>query len=391
MKLLFTGDFSASGIFHGKIISGDPLFDSRILAIFKNTDYVHINLENPITDSDFRKKNGECLKAPPITGEFLKNCGISICDLANNHIMDCGIQGLKDTIFSLSKNKILYYGIGNEANYTLLKKEDLTVVLLSSCHKEGPLWNGTTIAPLNMSINVIKTLVEHIKKAENPDYIIYNYHGGTEFNVIPEPRRRVFFHKLIQECEIDVVIGHHAHVAQGIEWIENKFILYGLGNLCFDLEYHKEVPFTNISYFVELTLERDHQKFYKKYFYVIDYEKQMIRLINDPSFTNAFFQQLQVFKSDVTYRDAWEKECFRIYFNNQIIGSSPSITPLSHSENFRNTHLPFGKMVSGFIKQYRFSHLPMGIWTCFNELKSPCRRPYILGALKYLLKQGFKV
>lgn len=390
MKVVFTGDFSASGIFHEKILSGDPLFDPRILAFFKNTDFVHINLENPITDADFRKKNGECLKAPPVTGEFLKNCGITICNLANNHIMDCGIQGLKDTIFSLSKNRILYYGIGNEANYTLLKKEDLTVVLLSSCHKEGPLWKGTTIAPLNMSISVIKTLVGQIKKAENPDYIIYNYHGGTEFNVIPEPRRRAFFHTLIQECEIDVVIGHHAHVAQGIEWIENQIIVYGLGNLCFDLDYQKAVPFTNISYFIELTLERDHQKSFKKYFYVIDYEKQMIRLITDPSFTNAFFQQREVFTSDVTYRDAWEKECFRIYFNNQNRGSSPSGTLLSPSDYFSNTPLNIGKMVSGFLKHYKFSHLPWGIWTCFNEVKSPCRRPYILGAVKYLLKQGFK-
>lgn len=391
MKILFSGDFSASGVFRKKILSGESLFDSQILTIFKNSDFVHINLENPITDANVRVKKGVSLRAPPNTGEYLKKCGITVCDLANNHIMDCDIQGLTDTFFYLSRSEIFYYGIGNVAECTLLNKEDLKVILLSSCHKEGPVWNGTSIAPLNMDINSIKLLIAQIKKSHNPDYIIYNYHGGTEFNIIPEPRRRIFFHKLVQECDIDIVIGHHAHVPQGFEWIENKLIIFGLGNLCFDLEYVNENSYSDISYFVELTLERDHRINFKQSLYKIDREKQMVRLISNPSIITPFFHRLQVFDSDTKYRDAWENECFRIYFKNGMLDSSTSVISLSGSNNVIDSHLPIGKIMARMVKKYGFSLLPRMIRAGYFELKAPCRRPFMLGTLKYVFKQGIKL
>ena len=159
MKIIFTGDFSASGVFNNKIKNNDSIFDTQITKLFLNSNYVHINLENPISEHNFREKNGIKLSAPVETSSFLKKNNINIANLANNHIMDCGERGLNDTIAHLSKNNILYYGIGGIKEYVILQNNDLKVALIASCHKEGPLWNGTTPAPLNYTIDSIKKLI----------------------------------------------------------------------------------------------------------------------------------------------------------------------------------------------------------------------------------------
>ena len=99
--------------------------------------------------------------------------------------------------------------------------------MISSCSKDGPIWDGTNIAPFGFSLKEIKLIIDSLKTNEDIDFIIYNYHGGTEFNLVPEPKRREFFKNLL-DLGIDLVVGHHAHVPQGIEYINKQIIIYGL-------------------------------------------------------------------------------------------------------------------------------------------------------------------
>lgn len=275
--------------------------------------------------------------------------------------------------------------------FFILGDKHLKVVLLSSCYKEGPLWNGGIIAPINMDIFTIKYLTKKITDIENPDYIIYNYHGGTEFNIIPEPRRRIFFHKLIQECGIDIVIGHHAHVPQGVEWINNKPIIYGLGNFCFDFDYHKNVPYTNSSYFVCLDLEKNGQISLKRHFYIIDYEKQMVLLNENQSLKNGLYLRLQVFENDTLYLEAWEKECFNRICGNKLDQALSSPETLPYAKGKEIIYIPQSEKLIQLIRKYGVSLLPMIIMTGFNELINTCTRPFVFGTLSYLFKRRFRL
>ena len=390
MKIIFTGDFSACGVFYNKIKNDDSIFDVQIMKLFQNADYVHINLENPISKCTFRQKNGIKLSAPVETSSFLKKNNINIANLANNHIMDCGENGLNDTIAHLSENKISYYGIGGNKEYLLLREDDFTVALLSSCHKEGPLWDGTAPAPFNLTIDSIKKLIKQIKEIENPSFFIYNYHGGSEFNLIPEPRRRAFFHKIMNECDIDIIIGHHAHVPQGIEWFNEKPIIYGLGNFCFDLDYHKRVPYTNISYLLEIGLERGRKIFLKQFFYTIDYEKKMIIMNNDTTFINSLNNRIQAFESKKQYIDAWEKECFNQYFKNFEYPFNTTLDPIPKSHEFNNTLYIFNKKIQYLIKQNKMSLFKKGVLFLCKEIQQPNKRPIFFGAILFIIKRGFK-
>ena len=245
MKLIFTGDFSVSGVFSQKVSSGDEILDRDIQEIFQSADYVNINLENPVTNAPFREKKGIALKAPPNTVRYLKDRYISICTLANNHIMDCGDIGLKDTIDLLNQNGIEFYGIGGYHPYILLNKDDVKVALIASCHKEGPLWDGYNPAPFSLKIRDLKQLIKEIKDNDEPDYIIFSYHGGTEFNLIPEPGRRKFFHKLA-DLGINIIIGHHAHVPQGIE-VRERSIISNYSGHPVSCRWHEGCPLEHIS------------------------------------------------------------------------------------------------------------------------------------------------
>lgn len=312
MKIIFTGDVSFSGIFLNSLKTKKPILDQKIVDIFANSDSVHINLENPITDQDFREKKGSSLRAPINAIDCLIAYNITICSLANNHIMDCGQSGLIDTISLLNNNDIKYYGIGPFRKYIIIKEDAISIALISSCSNDGPVWDGTNVAPFCFNLIEIKKIINDIKSNEHIDIIIYNYHGGTEFNLVPEPKRRKFL-KILLDTGIDIIVSHHAHVPQGIEYINKKIIIYGLGNFIFDTPYQRNNFFTSESYFVQLIIKKNYINV-QKYFYKMDLENGKVMLNTGYSELENYFNITKyIFEDDKIYRDAWVKECFRLY------------------------------------------------------------------------------
>jgi|LSQX01.1.fsa_nt_gb hypothetical protein len=384
MKLIFTGDFSASGIFFQKISSDEEILDKEVREVFQEADYVNINLENPITNASFNKEKGSALKAPPNTAQYLKDRHINICTLANNHIMDCGYNGLDDTVEALNQNRILFYGVGGYHPYILLNKGDVKVALIASCHKEGPLWDGHKPAPFSFRIKELKLLIKDIRDNAKPDYIIFSYHGGTEFNTVPEPKRRKFFHKLV-DLGIDIIIGHHAHVPQGIEARGKSIIIYGLGNFCFDTPYQRKSAYTSESFFIELNLAQGKPPQINKYYLKIDRNNGYVSLNKDKNCDYFFNNRLQVFENLKKYYTHWEREAFRVYCSNNLnhsmersedLGKPMSLT--SVNKNVRN-HIDKNGLIRILLNSTKM---------IVSDAKNPSRRPLLIGAIKFILKGG---
>ena len=79
MKIIFTGDLSASGIFYSKIKNSENVFSQEITSFFNQANFVHVNLENPITNQPFRKdKRGAALRAPLEVVNLLQKNNINI-------------------------------------------------------------------------------------------------------------------------------------------------------------------------------------------------------------------------------------------------------------------------------------------------------------------------
>ena len=237
IKIFISGDFAPINRVSDIINQGKhgSLYND-ILPLIKEADISITNLECPlIEDGTPIKKTGPNLKANTNSIEAIKFAGFNLVTLANNHMMDYGVDGLKSTINICNENNIGYIGAGyniNEAQkikYFEIKNKK--IAFINCCENE---WSTTFgeypgCNPLN-EIDIYN----QIKEAKsNSDYIIVIIHGGHEMYEYPSPRMKKLYRWFI-DLGADAVIGHHTHCFSGFEIYNEKPIVYSLGNFIFD-------------------------------------------------------------------------------------------------------------------------------------------------------------
>jgi len=238
VTLAAAGDVSLSDKVEERIKRDGTEFPfKKIKQIIKGDNISFANLENVFSNSnDGRSSQAHLLKCRPESFHAISNAGFNIVSLANNHILDYGEIGLKDTIALLKKNKILCCGAGLNLSQSrkpvYIKKKGVTFGFLSyamkgvqsaSINTAGAAW--IDIDQINEDILSLKTQVDHI---------IVSLHSGLEFIDYPHPE----FRKLCLEIAalgVSLIIGHHPHVIHGIEKVYDCLIAYSLGNLIFDI------------------------------------------------------------------------------------------------------------------------------------------------------------
>lgn len=220
----------------GRIISED------VRNLIQDADYVVGNLECPVTTSDKPlKKTGPSLKALPHDLKLLSEYGFNAFSLANNHILDFNTKGLDETIKSLEKCQLEYFGAGfsrKEAQKPLIK--DLNGVKIGflsfaehefNYDSEGSI--GANIFDPYISYDQIRDLKEKV------DYLIILYHGGIEYYKLPSPLLQKKCRKMI-ETGADFITVQHSHCIGTIEKYKNGTILYGQGNSIFGFREYSE-------------------------------------------------------------------------------------------------------------------------------------------------------
>lgn len=230
MKILICGDYIVYG---NKFKNTQNLFGD-FKKIINDSDIAVYNQEFPLTDSSFyypTKKYGLLAKTDPQLLKPIVFAGFNCACLANNHIFNYGISGLRDTINFLTKNNIKTVGAGDnlaEASKILyIKNDGINVAFLNFAENE---FNTATSShgganPLN-TVNVVKSINEAKK---NADIIILIIHGGIDYCKIPSPRI-VLLYRFFAECGVNAIFGHHTHVVSGYELHNGVPIFYGIGN-----------------------------------------------------------------------------------------------------------------------------------------------------------------
>lgn len=226
------------------LAKNDPVYPFRPSAtILKQADITIGNLEAPFYDkgksvvgTGYITGRGYIFKANPKMVKSLKYAGIDILSLANNHISNQGLSGIKYTVNLLNKNHIKYSGAGNTSACArvpaLITKNGFTYAFLSYTYKSNNL--QTISQQKGVSMMLQKNLKTDIAKAKkSADIIVVSMHAGTEYSYHPNTSQNKFAHYAINSGA-DLVIGHHPHVVQGFEIYKNKPIFYSLGNFIFD-------------------------------------------------------------------------------------------------------------------------------------------------------------
>ncbi|GIP35227.1 CapA family protein [Paenibacillus sp. J2TS4] len=174
--------------------------------------------------------------------DTLKHYGIDAVTLGNNHIMDYGEEGLRTTLSALHEAGILTFGAGLNAvqaekplHISVGEKEIIGYNAYWYRPYMYQTFNFYAIGEEAGTACLNQGLIDQIQeeRQRNPNaYIIFFAHWGFDFEVV-QPMQRNYAKQLI-EAGVDLIIGHGAHLMQEISRINNKWVLYGIGNGVFN-------------------------------------------------------------------------------------------------------------------------------------------------------------
>lgn len=205
--------------------------------IVANADIAVANLEAPATNhvEVFMEKEF-IVKTSPEAIEAIKGSGFDVVTLANNHIMDYGAIGLKDTIELLDKAKIRYAGAGKDLKHARMpaiiniKGTKIAFLAYSKVFPEEFYATNESSGTAPGFIEYVRDDIKDIKKLA--DIIVVSFHWSEELLKYPKEYQVKLAHLSI-DSGASLVIGHHPHVIQEIERYKDGLILYSVGNFIF--------------------------------------------------------------------------------------------------------------------------------------------------------------
>ena len=197
---------------------GPAYFFQNVKSVFDADDLTIVNFEGTLTDSTARNGETFAFKAPAEYAEILTDGGVEAVNVANNHSHDYGDQGFADTKENLKKAGITTFGYNETA---LMEVKGVKIGLVGIYELHDHLEREHQVR-----VNIQKV------RAEGADLVFVVFHWGNEKDTVPDANQ-VTLAKLAIDNGADLVVGHHAHVLQGVTTYKGKTIAYGLGNFCF--------------------------------------------------------------------------------------------------------------------------------------------------------------
>jgi poly-gamma-glutamate capsule biosynthesis protein CapA/YwtB (metallophosphatase superfamily) len=235
LHLLVVGDI----MLHGRAKKAIADFGTRypfdaVSPVLKHASIVLGNLEGPLAQKARKQERKFSYRAKPESAQWLSREGFSVLTLANNHLVDCGREGVVETIGTLEEAGIEPLGAGRndkEAHVPVIRKiGKIRIGLL------GYYWNKRCAATKERPGSAMDS-AEELKAdigllRQRVDRIVVTSHWGIPYEREPLSEDRIKARFAI-DCGADAVVSHHAHVVQPFEVYRNCPIFYSIGNFAF--------------------------------------------------------------------------------------------------------------------------------------------------------------
>lgn len=237
LSIVIGGDVCPINRSRARFEAGDAAaIFTDLLDEIEGADLSVVNLECPLTKSPTPvDKVGPVLGAPPETVCGIRQAGIGVVGLANNHILDHGVEGLRSTAAACRDYGVETVGAGMDveqaARPLILKAGGLRVAILAVAEHEFSVADESR-AGAN-PLEVIRVVGALRAAGEEADVRIVLLHGGNEFYPYPSRRLQGVCRFLVEEGAT-AVICQHSHRAGCLERHGGGHIVYGQGNLVFD-------------------------------------------------------------------------------------------------------------------------------------------------------------
>lgn len=237
MKILIGADAVPTKENYPAFAAGDTetIVGAELTDLLKSADYRVFNLEMPLTSENRPiDKNGPALCAPGETVAGYETLGTDLLTLANNHILDRGEAGLKETMDLLKAKNISFLGAGENVDragepfYVTVDGVKIGFFACAENEFSCATADSTGANPYDplVSFDIVAAMKEHC------DRIIVLYHGGIEHYRYPSPMLQRVCRKFA-DAGADLIVCQHSHCVGCMEEYRERKIIYGQGNFIF--------------------------------------------------------------------------------------------------------------------------------------------------------------
>jgi poly-gamma-glutamate capsule biosynthesis protein CapA/YwtB (metallophosphatase superfamily) len=206
--------------------------------VLRRADLAVVNLETAVTGGGTPAPKEFVFRAPSSAFAALAAGGVDVASMANNHGLDYGEEGLRDSLAAAKRSRFPVIGIGlNDAQAyrpyrATLNGQRVAVIGATQVLDDHLIsaWTAGPDKPGLASAKDVPRLVRAVREARaTSDTVVVFLHWGIELQECPSPDQRRLARQLVA-AGADVIVGGHAHRLQGAGRMGKALVGYGLGN-----------------------------------------------------------------------------------------------------------------------------------------------------------------
>jgi len=236
--LAFGGDVHFEGAL-GSRLSTDPEHAlAPIASVLRSADIAVVNLETAVTNGGSPTAKEFTFRAPATAFPALRGAGVDVASMANNHGLDYGLDGLRDSLAAAKRYRFPLIGIGldDAQAYRPFRRtvngQRIAVIGATQVLDDELIsaWTAGPGKPGLASAKNVPRLLRAVRAArKTSDTVVVFLHWGVELEQCPSADQRQLAKQLVA-AGADVVVGGHAHRVQGAGRLGRALVGYGLGN-----------------------------------------------------------------------------------------------------------------------------------------------------------------
>lgn len=241
VTLAFGGDIHFESPIREQLARSPASVLGPIASMLEEADLSVVNLETAVTSGGSPAAKEYTFRAPASAFDALRLGGVDVANLANNHGMDFGTSGLRDTLTAARRAGVPVIGAGSDGRrayepYRATLKGQRIAVIGATQVLDDHLISAWSAGPGDPGLASAKNeprLVQAVRQARRTsDTVVVFLHWGTELESCPTGVQRSLA-RTLAAAGADVIVGSHAHVLSGAGTLGKAFVAYGLGNLVF--------------------------------------------------------------------------------------------------------------------------------------------------------------
>lgn len=237
------GDILIHGRVYNQAKTGSNTYDFKpmikeVKPLIGKSDITFANQETMIGGTEIGLSTYPSFNSPYEVVDAFQDAGVDIAGIANNHTLDRGEKAILNATDRYDKIGLPYVGgyrNQKDANTPrVINKNGVKLGFLAYTYGTNgiPVPEGKPYLVNLIDKNKMKKEIEEMKKLS--DVVIVSMHWGVEYIRLPNEEQQELA-QFLADQGVHLVIGHHPHVLQPMEWLEGQsgnktFVVYSLGN-----------------------------------------------------------------------------------------------------------------------------------------------------------------